>query len=72
MFSLKEKAKNTAGAGPGGATAPRKTYDINFIHNNFVQFRKQHSRYNAVLSSVVLLLQCCEVYFIFLTVARLV
>ena len=27
----------------GGAMAPLKTYKSNFIHHDFVQFRRQHS-----------------------------
>jgi len=50
----------------GSPNAPPKTYESNFFHHNFVEFRKQHSRYPSILSSIVLSLQCCEVYFIFL------
>jgi len=60
----------------GGRTrrgdGPLKTDENNFIRHSFVQFRKQHSRTNAILSSIVLSLQCCEVYFISITVAKLV
>jgi len=41
-----------------------------FIHHDFVQFRIQHSRFKVILSSIVLSQQCCEVYFISLTVAK--
>jgi len=51
--------------------ALKDTYESIFIHHNFVKFGKQHSRYMAILSSVVLSQQCCEVYFISLTVAKL-
>jgi len=34
------------------AIAPPKTYESNFIHHNFEQFGKQHSRYQAILPSV--------------------
>jgi len=51
-----------------GAIAPPKTYESNFIHNDFVQFRKKHSRYKAILPSIVLSQQCCEVYFTSLAV----
>jgi len=54
-----------------GVGLPLKTYESNFIHHNFVQFGKQHSWYVAILSSIVLLQQCCEVYFTSLTVAKL-
>jgi len=58
------------GADPGGAIDPPKTYKSNFFHHNFVQFGNQHSRYKAILSSIVLSQQCYEVYFISLTVAK--
>ena len=54
-----------------GAIAPSKTYKSYFICYNFVQFGKQHSRYKANLSSIILSQQCCEVCFISLTVAKL-
>ena len=57
---------------PGGDTSgsdwgdrPPKTYERNFIQHDFLQFGKQHSRYKAILSSIVLSHQCCEVLFIF-------
>ena len=50
-----------AGADPGEAIAPPKTYKSNFIHHEFVQFGKQHSRYKVILPSNVLSQQCCEV-----------
>jgi len=53
-----------------GAIAPPKTYESNFIHHDFVQFGKQHSRYKVILSSIILSQQCCEVYFISLTVTK--
>jgi len=46
----------------GGAIAPPKTYESNFIHHDFVQFRKQHSRLKAISSSIVLSQQCCELW----------
>ena len=49
--------------GPMGAS-PSDTYEINFIHNDFVQFVKQHSRYKVIFTSIILSQQCCEVYFI--------
>ena len=48
-----------------GAIAPP-----NFFHHNIVQFRKQHSRYKAIFSFIVLSQNCCEVYFILFTVAK--
>ena len=61
------------GADPGGkigAIAPPKTYESNFIHREFLLFGKQHSRYRAILLSIVLPQQFCEEYFIPLTVAK--
>jgi len=40
-----------------GAIAPpkkQKTHENNFIHHDFVQFGKQHSRLKAILLSTVL------------------
>ena len=51
-----------------GAIGPPKTYESNFFHHDFEQFRKQHSQYKAVLPSIVLSQKCCEVYFISLMV----
>jgi len=42
----------------------------NFIHHDFVQFRKQYLRYKVILSFIVLSKQCCEVYFIHLKVTK--
>jgi len=53
-----------------GAIAPQKSYANNFIHHYFVQFGKQYSRYKAISSSFVLSQQCCEAYFVSLTVAN--
>jgi len=47
---------------------PPKNYESNFFHHDFVQFGKHHSRYKAILQSIVLSQQCCDVYFIFLVV----
>ena len=49
---------------------PPKTYESNFIRHDFLQFGKQQSRYKASLWSILLSQQCCEVYFIPLTVAK--
>jgi len=59
-----------AGADPGGGDRLPKTYESNFIHHDFVQFRKKHSRYKAILPSIVLSQQCCEICFISLTVSE--
>jgi len=50
--------------------SPPKTCESNFIHHNFLQSGKQHSRCKAILPSIVLSQQCCEVYVISLTVAK--
>ena len=50
-----------------GGDCPPATYESNFIHHDIVQFRKRHSRYEAILPSIVLSQQCCEVCFISLT-----
>jgi len=50
---------------------PPKTYESNFIHHDFVPIGKNHSRYKAILLSVVLSQQCCEVYFISFTIVNL-
>jgi len=36
------------------AIAPPKTYESNFIHHDFLQFKKQHSQNKAILSFIVL------------------
>jgi len=53
------------------AIVPAKTCEISFIHHDFVLFGKQHSRYKAILSSIVLSQEWCEVYFISLTAVNL-
>jgi len=53
-----------------GAIAHPKTYESDFIHHDFVKFGKQHLRYKAILRSIVLSQQCCEVYFISLAVVN--
>jgi len=42
---------STSAVNPGGGRAivPRKTYESNIFHHDFVQFGKQHSRYKAHL-----------------------
>ena len=42
-----------------GRSPPPKIYEINFIPHDFVQFGKQHSRYRAILPSIVLSQQYC-------------
>jgi len=55
--------QSSAGADSRGAIAaiiPPKRYESNFIHHDFVQFGKQHSRYKAI----------CDVFFISHTVVN--
>jgi len=52
------------------ATAPLKTYGNKFIHHDFVQFGKQHSRHKGILLSVLVSQQTSEVYFISLAVVN--
>jgi len=55
--------------GDWGISHP-KIYESDFIYHDFVQLGTQHSRYKAILSSIVLSQQCFEVYFSLLTVAK--
>jgi len=48
-----------AGADPGEGDRPPKTYESNLFHQDFVQFGKQHSRYKAIKTSIVLSQQRC-------------
>jgi len=52
------------------ATSPPKAYENKFIHNDFVQVGKQHSRFKVILSSIAFAQQCWEVYFISLAVVK--
>jgi len=63
--NLKKSLKPTFNQGriQRGAIAPPKTYESNFFYHDFVQFGKQHWRYKAILTSIVLPQKCCEVYF---------
>jgi len=54
--------------GSRGAISPPETYETNFIHHDFVQFGKQHSRCKNILPSIVLTQQSCEIHVISLTV----
>jgi len=47
-----------------------KTYESSFIRDDFLQFGKQHSRHKAILPPIILSQQCCEEYFISLTVVH--
>jgi len=49
---------------------PPKTYESSFIHHDILRFGKQHSRNKAILSSIVFSQQCCEAWFIPLTVVK--
>jgi len=56
---------------PGGeieAIASPKTYESNFIHDDFTQFGKHHSWYKNILRSIVLAQQCFKVSVISFTV----
>jgi len=53
-----------------GAIAPPKTNESNFIHHDFVQFRKKHSRYNAILPYIIWSHRWSIGYFISLTVVN--
>jgi len=44
-----------------GGRLRTKTCESNFIHQDYVQFGKQHSWYKAILPLSVLSQQCCEV-----------
>jgi len=54
----------------GGQCPPPKTYESNLIRREFVQFGKQHSRCKVILLSIVLSQEGCEVYLIYLAVAK--
>jgi len=49
-----QRARVDPGGGAIGTIDPPKTYESKFIHHDYVQFRKQHSRLKAILSSIVL------------------
>jgi len=51
-----------------GAIAPPKTCKSDFIHHDFEQFGKHHSRCKAILPWLVLSPQYCEVHFTSLAV----
>ena len=53
------------------AIAPPKTYMSNYVNHDILQFGKQHSRYKTILPSTDLSQQCCQVYFICLTIVSL-
>jgi len=52
-----------------GSIAPPTTCESNFVHHDFVQFGKEHSRYKVILPPTGLSEQGCKEYFISLTVA---
>jgi len=54
----------------GDRPPPPKIYESSFSHHDLLHFGEQHSPYKAILSSIALSQQCCEVYFILLTVAQ--
>ena len=47
-----------------GSIATPKTCESNFVHLDIVLFGKQLSRYKAILPSIVLSQQCCEVGYV--------
>jgi len=60
-----------AGADPEiqiGAIITSKNLRNSFFHHDFVQFGKQNLRYKVILTSTALSQQCCDVYFMSLTV----
>ena len=59
------------GVDPERGDRPPQNLRKYLFHNEFVQSGKQHSRYKGILPSIVLSQQCCEVYFISLTVVKL-
>jgi len=59
-----------AGTDPRGERPPLKPKKVSFFHHDFVEFGRKHSRYKGILPSIVLSPQCCEVYFISLTVVN--
>ena len=60
LLKVQENKSTATGEDPGGdwGDRPPKTYETNSIHHDLVKFGKQHSRYEAILSSVVLSQQC--------------
>jgi len=54
----------------GKEIATPRTVESDFIHHNFLQFRKKHSRYKIIRSSTVLSKQCCGVHLNTLTVVK--
>jgi len=59
--------RKSQGGSRGGGDRPPKAYESNFIHHDFVQFGKQHSRCKIILGSIVLSQRSCEVHVISLT-----
>jgi len=59
-------ARGKSRGGRMGRSTYLKTHESHFIHDDFVQIGKQHSRYKAILPSIVLSQQWFEVYFILL------
>jgi len=63
---VKELSKSILSKKTIGAIAPPKTYQNNFYHHDFAQFGSHD--FKAILPPTVLSQQCCDVYFISLTV----
>jgi len=59
--------RKSGSRGAIGAIGPPKTYESNFIHHDFVQFGKQHSRCKTIFPSIYLSQQICEVHVVSLT-----
>jgi len=53
LLSSDARIEHKGGSGAGGRLPIPKTYESNFFHHDFVQFTKQHSRYEAILHFVV-------------------
>jgi len=53
-MKIRKTHRGPPGADPGGGDFPPKTYKSNFIHHNFLQCGKEHTRYKAILLSIVL------------------
>jgi len=52
IISLLDRVGSKGGA--IGEIAPLKSYESNFVHHDFVQLRKKHSQFKAILTSIVL------------------
>ena len=71
MFAINISSSSPGKDLEGSIAPPPETYESIFIRHDFVQFGKQHSRYKAILLSIVLSQKSCEIIFICLTVVNL-